>query len=148
MKFLQSALQHHPNHPRAAFNMGTLYLTEKKYEEAEQLFRDAVKLEPRGVDVYLSLAETLMLRENSTEAETVLNRVLQENPQVDFVMLLAELYAKQKRWEPSEKLLEFSRQRWDNPRLLAALRQAYLAQGKTEQAQAITRQLQALAPRQ
>lgn len=145
---LQSALLHHPQHPRAAFNLGTLLLSEKKYAEAEQQFRDAVKLEPRGVDVYHSLVVTLIQRDKSDEAETLLNRLLQENPQIDFVLLLAELYAQQKRWEPAEKLLEYSRQRWEDPQLLVALRQVYLAQGKTEQALIISRQLQRMAPRE
>ncbi len=148
IKLLQSALKHNPQQPRAAFNLGTLYLTEKKYAEAEEQFRAAVKLEPRGVDVYLSLAETLLREAKPREAEDLLRRVLKENPQVDFVLLLTQVYASEKRWELAEEMLDISRQRWDDPRILAALRQVYLAQGKTEQAQAITRQLQALAPRQ
>lgn len=146
IKLLQSALEHHPQQPRAAFNLGTLYLTEKKYAEAEQQFRDAVKLEPRGVDVYLSLAESLIRLDKNTEAEDLLNRVLKENPRVEFVLRLAELYASEKRWESAEQLLNYAWQRWNDPQLLAALRQVYLAQGKTEQAQAITQQLRSLAP--
>jgi tetratricopeptide (TPR) repeat protein/Zn finger protein HypA/HybF involved in hydrogenase expression len=147
---LESALQHHPEHPRVAFNLGTLLLTEKKYQEAEQQFRDAVKLEPRGVDVYLSLAETLKLQQKFVEAEALLNEVLNDHPQVDFVLYLAQLYAEEKRWDSAEQLLEYSRQkRWINdPRILGALRQIYAAQGKTDQAQAIGQQLRNLVPRQ
>lgn len=148
IKLLQSALERHPNQPRAAFNLGTLYLTQKKYEEAEQQFRAAVKLEPRGVDVHQSLAETLIARQKLAEAETLLKRLLEENPQVEFVLLRAQLFGMVKSWESAEQLLEYSRQRWDDPRLLVALRQVYLAQGKAEQAQAITLQLQTMAPSQ
>ncbi len=85
-----------------------LYFTQKKYEEAELLFREAVKLEPRGIDVFQSLAETLLLRQKYSEAEALLKQLLQENPQVEFVLLLAQLYGLQKNWEPAELLLEYS----------------------------------------
>jgi tetratricopeptide (TPR) repeat protein len=148
IKLLQSTLQHSPNHPRAAFNLGVLYLSQQKYEDAEQQLRAAAKLEPLRPDVIQSLAEALLRREKSAEAEELLNAVLKKNPQVELVLLLAQLYATEKRWEPAEKLLNYSRGQWNDPRLLAALRQVYMAQGKTDQAQAIARQLQSLAPPQ
>lgn len=147
IKLLESALKRSPNQPRAAFNLGTLFLQQKKYPEAEQQFRAAVKLEPRGIDVYLSLAETLLKTDKTAEAETLLQQQLQENPQPEFVLLLAQQYSGEKQWSSAEQLLEKARQLWpDDPRLLSALGQAYQAQGKAEQVQAITRQLQNLRP--
>ena len=149
IKLLQSALQHNPQQPRAAFNLGSLYLKQERYEEAEQQFESAVNLDPLGIDVNVWLAKTMIQRGKSAEAEKLLNRVLQKNPQVEFILQLAELYAHEKRWESAEQLLDYSRKRWnDDPRLLHALFQTFLTQGKTEQAQAIARQLQSIAPRQ
>ena len=119
IQLLQSALGRHPQHPRAAFNLGTLYLSQKKYAEAEDQFRAAVKLEPRGVDVHQSLAETLIHRQKLSEAETLLKQLLQENPQVEFVLLLAQLYGMQKNWESAEQLLAILGSGGNDQRLLA-----------------------------
>jgi Flp pilus assembly protein TadD len=145
IQLLHSALEHHPQHPRAAFNLGTLYLSQKKYEEAEDQFRAAVKLEPRGIDVHQSLAETIIHRQKLSEAETLLKQLLQENPQVEFVLLLAQLYGMQKNWESAEQLLDYSRQRWADQRLLAALSQVYLASSAVDAANTTTNSAHATA---
>jgi tetratricopeptide (TPR) repeat protein/ssDNA-binding Zn-finger/Zn-ribbon topoisomerase 1 len=148
IELLHSALKRHPQHLRAAFNLGTLYLEKKQYAAAEEQFRAAVKLEPRGIDVHQSLAETLIKQQKLTEAETLLKQLLQENPQVEFVLLLAQLYGLQKNWVSAERLLEYSRQRWQDQRLLTVLSQVYQAQGKIEEARLVRGQLQQMNPAQ
>ncbi|XP_045410057.1 protein O-mannosyl-transferase TMTC1-like [Lemur catta] len=57
--YYQKALQLHPQHNRALFNLGNLLKSQEKKEEAITLLKDSIKYGPEFADAYSSLASLL-----------------------------------------------------------------------------------------
>ncbi|XP_008064456.1 transmembrane and TPR repeat-containing protein 1 [Carlito syrichta] len=69
--YYQKALQLHPQHNRALFNLGNLLKSQEKKEEAIMLLKDSIKYGPEFADAYSSLASLLAEQERFKEAEEI-----------------------------------------------------------------------------
>ena len=55
-------LKKEPNNGRLAMKMGQALWTGQKYDEAEKMFRQAVKVSPKDADCWLSLGDSLLMK--------------------------------------------------------------------------------------
>lgn len=69
--YYQRALQLHPQHNRALFNLGNLLKSQEKTEEAIVLLKESIKYGPDFADAYSSLASLLAEQERFKEAEDI-----------------------------------------------------------------------------
>lgn len=67
--------------PEAQVNLGTLYADQGHYQEAEQAYRQAIKLQPRFVPAYVNIAHLLSGRNREQEADGFLRSGLEHNPE-------------------------------------------------------------------
>ena len=84
--------------------LATALAAQKKNEAAEQMFRRAVELIPRGTESRLALADLLLRRGQLDEAKAVCSAALEDSPEMANISIkLAEISAKQQRYEESLK---------------------------------------------
>jgi len=73
--------------------MGQYYLERDEYVHAQGEFRAGLEIDPRSIPLRLALADALVANKQDSEAETLINEVLSEDPQnIKALNLLAQLY--------------------------------------------------------
>ena len=81
-----------PNQPAIGHNLAYSYFAEKKYAEAEEMYRKVLLQSPRFFESRFDLAKTLVMQNQSDEAILELEKILQENPRFSKArQALAEL---------------------------------------------------------
>ncbi len=66
--------------PEAQLNLANLYVDQKKYIEAEQAYRQALRLQPKFVPAYVNFAQLLSVLGRETEAANLLAAGIDEIP--------------------------------------------------------------------
>ena len=77
---LQAGAQTDPNDPRAAMELGSVYVKAGKNAEAEQEFRTAVQGMPQNADAYAALGSVLMYEKKYPEAQQAIMHAIRLNP--------------------------------------------------------------------
>lgn len=67
--------------PESHFNLGTLYLAQNRFDEAEAALLKAIEIDPTFLPATISLAEVRRTRGQESSAEETLTKALQENPE-------------------------------------------------------------------
>lgn len=97
-KIVWDALSSNPNDESALTLLGTIRETQKRYAEAEALFRRAIALNPKSIEAIKHLASVLVLEDKDAEAADQYREALVLAPQdVHVKMELARLYMEQRK---------------------------------------------------
>ena len=81
VEVLKPAVEKHPDSADANFLLAESYLQTGKYEESAALFREALRLDPKGkAEAHLRLAALLAAAGNKAEAAAELKLFLEKNP--------------------------------------------------------------------
>jgi tetratricopeptide (TPR) repeat protein len=95
-----------PRDPAVAFSIGTMYVSWKRYEDAEGAFGQALQAEPTNFDVLYNLALAAMRAGHLDRAQEVFAVALQQRPEdVDTIYHLASLRSEQGQDEQAMALL-------------------------------------------
>lgn len=84
---LDRVLEINPDHLEALWMRGVIYYEASNYTKAEEFFRHVIELNPSIADAYVDLANTLKTVDRGPEAEQLLNKARQLEPNnglVDF----------------------------------------------------------------
>jgi len=82
------------------YNLATIYLSQKKYADAEKYFKDAHLRDPKKVEPLLDLAETYYLQERYDEAINTVYQVFSiDSKNKDAFWLRAKAYEKKMRYQ-------------------------------------------------
>ncbi|TSK13334.1 Transmembrane and TPR repeat-containing protein 1 [Bagarius yarrelli] len=105
----QHAVQLKPSHYVAMVDiltpLGALYYNTGRYEEALELYREAVSLQPDNHDIWLALAQVLAMAGHAKEAEKMtLSIITKSNSCIECYRLLSAIYSKQGNHTESYKL--------------------------------------------
>ena len=79
-EYLQRALAARPAYPEALNNLGILYLRTRRWEEAENSFKELIRVAPSFDQAYLNLARLYALDGDAQKARNVLLELLKEHP--------------------------------------------------------------------
>jgi Flp pilus assembly protein TadD len=79
-EYLQKALAGRPAYPEALNNLGVLYLRKQQPNDAENSFKEAIRLAPTFEQSYFNLAKLYAIEGNSAAARQVLQDFLQQHP--------------------------------------------------------------------
>ncbi len=94
----------------AWFGLAKSFVSQKKWELAEQTFRRVVELMPHGADARLALADLLIQRGALDEAKALCTEAHHDSPDMASIYLkLAEISAKQQMYDESLRLCEEAR---------------------------------------
>uniref|UniRef100_A0AAY4D765 dolichyl-phosphate-mannose--protein mannosyltransferase n=1 Tax=Denticeps clupeoides TaxID=299321 RepID=A0AAY4D765_9TELE len=75
--------------------LGALYYNTGRYEEALQVYREAVVLQPDSTEIYLALAQVLAMSGHSKEAEEMTTEIISKSSScVECYRLLSAIYSK------------------------------------------------------
>lgn len=89
-------------------NLGLIFLNNKKFDEAKELFKQAQKLFPKAKTPLFNLGHIYINFGHYKNAEKILYTLYKENPKdVDFTYLLGHIYLMQKKYKKA--ILKFSR---------------------------------------
>jgi predicted O-linked N-acetylglucosamine transferase (SPINDLY family) len=103
---LESALEICPDSPDVCFEAGSLRVSQRRFDEAEQLLERAVKLKPARIEAWIRLALVLDLRGKPVAAAAALYQALKLEPQNDVARTnLSTVLAGLANAHESEKLL-------------------------------------------
>jgi len=77
----QNALYYHPSFVEAFYNLGNVYVTQQKWEAAQQAYQQALE---KGLDIpqlYFKLGQIEYIKGNVTQAKSLFDKALQQDPQ-------------------------------------------------------------------
>ncbi len=77
---LSKAVEVNPESVKAHFNLGLLYVQEKKYEEAIHQYRRVSELDPEHTDAFFNLGYLYAVSKNYGDAEKMYERVVELKP--------------------------------------------------------------------
>ena len=80
----QGALKISPDYFPAHNNLGSLYLSKKEFNSAEEQFRDAIRLRKDDAEAYFNLGNVLLLTRRYPESETAITAGLERSPNSAF----------------------------------------------------------------
>ncbi len=94
---LKTLLKHPKPVPRAYFNMATLCQLRKDYMQAEDYYKQGLKVDSQKAAIYLALGQMYMEKKDWDAAEKIFRRILEKEPNnpVAFYML-AQVFAEKK----------------------------------------------------
>jgi Flp pilus assembly protein TadD len=81
LKSAEAALSLEPNNPNLIYQRGAAYLAIRNFNGAEDDFRRTLEMAPQHLAAMNDLAVLLIQRNRKPEAQQLLERVLQLNPQ-------------------------------------------------------------------
>ncbi|KAM9327506.1 protein O-mannosyl-transferase TMTC1 isoform 2-T2 [Pholidichthys leucotaenia] len=145
--FYRKALDINPQHNRALFNLGNLlralrvtrkvdilgplgalYYNTGRYEEALQVYREAVTLQPDSTDIWLALAQVLVMAGDAREAEKMtLEIISREGSCIECYRLLSAIYSKRGNYSEALEALDQALQQ--NPSDLTVRAELYFSRG-------------------
>jgi len=103
---LRKAIRLSPDDADARLQLGSVYLSQKRHEEAEQIFRETLKIDPDNVAGIRQIVQCLQhTPETRTEAETLLRHAIELDPDNAAIWIqLASIYANDyERYEEAEE---------------------------------------------
>ncbi|XP_068162531.1 protein O-mannosyl-transferase TMTC1 isoform X2 [Antennarius striatus] len=108
--------------------LGALYYNTGRYEEALQVYREAVALQPDSTDIWLALAQVLAMADRATEAEKMtLDIISRESRCIECYRLLSAIYSKRGNYTEALDALEKALQQ--NPSDLTVRAELYFSKG-------------------
>ena len=117
--------------------LGGIYMQQKKYREAEEEFREAVKLDPLSIPARLNLGQALAGEKKHAESLEVFTELSKIAPQnLGIQIKMAQIMAEQKNFDKAKEILDQilqSKPGWDQVRF--QLGRILREQGKTEEAE-------------
>ncbi|XP_053271249.1 protein O-mannosyl-transferase TMTC1 isoform X5 [Pleuronectes platessa] len=145
--FYRKALDTNPQHNRALFNLanlvkalqitrkvdiltplGALYYNTGRFEEALLVYREAAALQPDNTDIWLALAQVLVMVSHTIEAEKItLDIISREGSCIECYRLLSAIYSK--RGDFTEALVALDRALQQNPSDLTVRAELYFSKG-------------------
>ncbi|MFO1499779.1 MAG: tetratricopeptide repeat protein [Verrucomicrobiota bacterium] len=135
---LQAQIHHLDKaHHHAA--LGTIYLQQKKFEDAEKCFRNAMERDRDDRDTQASLGETLLRLGKPAEAIQWLEPVCLANPKHNYgysLMALAEAYAALGQQDKAFQAWQHISENYSYARARVELAELHLARGETAPAKA------------
>lgn len=106
-KLLWDALSSNPNNESALTLLGVIREKQKRYAEAEALFRRAIQFNPKSSDARKGLASALVLEDKDGEAADAYREVLALSPHdLHLKIKLARLYMAQRKCTEALSLIE------------------------------------------
>ena len=106
---IKSVLDAVTNPERATYHFreGIIYLERKRYKEALEEFKTAIKIDPIMTKAYAGMARVFMKNNQLEKAEKVLNEALKINDKfIEGYSLLSEIYLMKNNYSEAEKYLE------------------------------------------
>jgi len=136
IKTYKTSIQLYPLRDDLHVKLGNLYFSEKKYGQAEDEYRQAVKKNP-SVENYYSLAHAYLGSDKLKDAENLFKKVIQLSPRSgDGQYGLGMTFSKQGRHEEAIDLFkETERLKKDFPDVYVDMGYAYADMGEMEEAQ-------------
>ena len=117
--------------------LGQVYMQQKKYREAEEEFRQAVKLDPLSVPARLHLGQALADQQKHTESLEVFTELSKMAPQnLGIRIKIAQTMAQQKQFDKAKEILDQilrDKPGWDQVRFQKG--RILREQGKLEEAE-------------
>nr|XP_013802585.1 PREDICTED: transmembrane and TPR repeat-containing protein 1 [Apteryx mantelli mantelli] len=87
--------------------LGALYYNTGRYEEALQVYREAVSLQPSNKEIHLALAQVLAMMGRTKEAEKMTNHILYEDAEcLECYRLLSAIYSKQEHYAKALEVID------------------------------------------
>ncbi|NXG27648.1 TMTC1 protein, partial [Dromaius novaehollandiae] len=87
--------------------LGALYYNTGRYEEALQVYREAVSLQPSNKEIRLALAQVLAMMGRTKEAEKMTNHILYEDAEcLECYRLLSAIYSKQEHYAKALEVID------------------------------------------
>ncbi|NWX83830.1 TMTC1 protein, partial [Nothoprocta pentlandii] len=87
--------------------LGALYYNTGRYEEALQVYREAVSLQPSNKEIRLALAQVLAMMGRTKEAEKMTNHILHEDAEcLECYRLLSAIYSKQEHYAKALEIID------------------------------------------
>jgi tetratricopeptide (TPR) repeat protein len=129
---------------RPEFLIGALYYLDGRYEDAERLFNEVLKVAPTLPTLRAYLGLIYMEQGRYEDAARVINEELEQNPKDSMVLMtVGQLRFRQKNWPEAALYLQESRV--VIPEVLLMLCEAQLELGRQAQAQETAQIIQTLA---
>jgi tetratricopeptide (TPR) repeat protein len=129
-------VQNDPNYAAGWFNLGTVYLNEKRFPEARKCLLEAVRLNPKDVDGWNNLGMVSGSEEKYEEALSQFQKAANLNP--DYMVAIqnmVRIYEFQRRPADAQKILQELVDRSPrNAELRQGLAMSLVAQNKNDQA--------------
>ncbi|KAM9327505.1 protein O-mannosyl-transferase TMTC1 isoform 1-T1 [Pholidichthys leucotaenia] len=108
--------------------LGALYYNTGRYEEALQVYREAVTLQPDSTDIWLALAQVLVMAGDAREAEKMtLEIISREGSCIECYRLLSAIYSKRGNYSEALEALDQALQQ--NPSDLTVRAELYFSRG-------------------
>jgi tetratricopeptide (TPR) repeat protein len=151
-KWLKQALEVDPNYAEALLELANLKMHQKKFEEAVPLLRKCAQLDPHPAPVYYKLqaAERDLHQTEAAERDLKIFQTLSRDPtplpfpfQHIFAYLdqRTDLTPQQQTQVDVEELMKEAKAHSDRPQTLYFLAEAYLKQGRVEDAKKVVAQI-------
>lgn len=104
---VEAYLKENPASTEVRFTLAALYQETKRYEAALAAFDEVLKAKPDHVEATAQKARTLQLMGKTTEAITLLQKAIQDQPEETRLHeFLAVMYSDQRRFDDAVKVLE------------------------------------------
>lgn len=86
---LSKILVHQPDNPAVWFNLGRAYYENKRFDESEKFYRQALELRPESTAIWFCLGKTLLKQRAYREAELYLRKAHDQMPEsIDILLAL------------------------------------------------------------
>ncbi len=103
VKLYQKILKYNPEVVLVWYNLGTIYLREGSYEEAEKAFRNLLKLQPDHAKALVNLGAVYWVKGRLKEGEECARRAKISDPGLtEAYCLLGLFYAQEGKWKEAE----------------------------------------------
>ncbi|XP_029455859.1 protein O-mannosyl-transferase TMTC1 isoform X2 [Rhinatrema bivittatum] len=91
--------------------LGALYYNTGRYEEALQVYRESVALQPSNKEIRLALAQVLAIIGETNEAEKMTNQIVEEEMEcLECYRLLSAIYSKQENYNKALEAIDIALQ--------------------------------------
>jgi Flp pilus assembly protein TadD/peroxiredoxin len=90
-EYLEKAISLRPEYPEALNNLGVLFVQTKSYPEAEEKFKTCIEHAPDFDQAYLNLARLYLVLNDKDKARTVLQALLQKQPQHQMAQQMLQM---------------------------------------------------------
>ncbi|XP_054655852.1 protein O-mannosyl-transferase TMTC1 [Dunckerocampus dactyliophorus] len=108
--------------------LGALYYNTGNYDEALQVYREAVSLQPENTDIWLALAQVLAMAGHTKEAEKMTRNIIsREDRCIECYRLLSSMYSKHGNHTEALEALNMALQQ--NPSDLTVRAELYFSKG-------------------
>uniref|UniRef100_A0A1A8IGM2 dolichyl-phosphate-mannose--protein mannosyltransferase n=2 Tax=Nothobranchius kuhntae TaxID=321403 RepID=A0A1A8IGM2_NOTKU len=108
--------------------LGALYYNTGRYEDALLVYKEAAVLQPDSTDIWLALAQVLVMAGSTAEAEEVtLDIISRENSCLECYRLLSAIYSKHGNYTKALEALDLALQQ--NPSDLTVRAELYFSKG-------------------